>query len=157
MAFKTERTDLGLKKVIREMEILGRIKVEAGSLGGQRRERSGEFGLGNATVLAIHEFGGGNVPARAPIKRGLANAARLIKKVFRSGVEKINAGSSGAEAAMDAVGEVAKQAIKDGIKSSLPPPLSPATLAKPDRDPRGIPLLDTEQLIDSIGAKAMVK
>lgn len=156
MAFKTERTDLGLKKILAELNVLGRITVEAGSFGGQRRERDGSFGLGNATILTIHEFGGGNVPARQPVVLGLLAAQRQLNKTFRAGIEKINAGSDGANAAMEAVGEVAKNAIKEGIRKRLKPALADSTLAKPGRDARGVPLLDTEQLIDSIEAKATV-
>lgn len=160
MAFETKRNPDKLKAVMRELAVLGRIRVKAGSMGGQRRERDGSFGKSNATILAYHEFGGPNgndPPKRMPVRRGLLKAQRQINATFRAGVEKIHAGSAGANAAMEAVGEVVVRAIKDGIRSGLSPALRPSTLAKPGRDPRGIPLLDTEQLLDSIEAKAEVE
>lgn len=143
-----------------DLTLLGRIRVKAGSMGGQRRERDGTFGKSNAEVLAYHEFGGPNgddPPERMPVRRGLRKASRQINRQFASGVKKIHRGSAGAEAVAEALGEVAVKAIKDGIKAGLPPPLAESTLAKPGRDARGIPLLDTGQLIESIEAKVEIE
>lgn len=149
-----KRDSSKLDKITLEMSTLDGVTIRAGALRGQRRGKSGRFGLSHATVLAIHEFGGGNVPARMPIKKGLIAGKRKIDKAWKTGVEKIHAGTAGAELAEEAMSEILVDAIKDGIRKGLPPALAASTLANPDRDSRGIPLLDTEQLIDSIEAEA---
>lgn len=152
MGFTVTRTDRGLKRVISEASALGRIRIKAGSLGGLR-----DTGESLPGILAIHEFGGGNVPARSPIKKGLAKAQAKIRRQFASGAKKINAGSESAGTVADALADVAVEAIRDGIMSNLPPPLAESTLNREGRDPRGIALLDTGQLIDSIEAEVSIK
>jgi hypothetical protein len=142
-----------LDKIMRSMTGLGNLRIKAGAMKGQRRERSGKFGKSNAAVLAIHEFGAPGVPKREPIRQGLIRSKKRINRIWAKRIKLIHTGTSGGRAAADAMGDEVKKAIQKGIKSRLPPPLSPATLAQPKRDKRGIPLLDTGQLHDSIDVK----
>ncbi len=132
---------------------LGKLRIKAGALKGQRRERDGSFGMSNAAMLAIHEFGTPTVPARSPVKVGLLKGAKKVNRIWAKRVEQIHLGTSGGDAAAEAMAMVMVKAIQKGIRTRLPPALSEATLRKPDRDKRGIPLFDTQQIHDSIEAK----
>lgn len=153
MAVRIRRNSKPLDGITRTMTGLGRLRVKAGAMKGQRRERSGEFGMSNAAMLAIHEFGTDTVPAREPVKTGLRKGARAVSKIWAKRVELIHRGTSGGDAAAEAMGEIMVKSIKKGIRTRLPPALSEATKAKKGRDKRMVPLLDTKQIHDSIEAK----
>lgn len=131
---------------------LGKLRVKAGAMKGQRRERSGEFGMSNAAMLAIHEFGVTS-PPRAPVKTGLRKGARKVGQIWAKRVGQIHRGTSGGDAAAEAMGEVMVKSIQKAIRTRLQPALSDATKAKKGRDKRFVPLLDTKQIHDSIEAK----
>lgn len=155
MATKITRRSGPLDKIIHEQRVLSRIRLQAGALGGVH----GPSGLNNAEILAIHEYGthDRHVPPRAPIRVGLAKAAGDLGKRFASGVNKIHAGSFGAEKVAESMGDTAVKAIRKAIRSRLPPDLAEATKAKPGRDPRMIPLEDTGALVSAISAKVKIR
>lgn len=102
-------------------------------------------------VAAAQEFGTPSTPAR-PFIRGwfdsggsrelLDVATEMLGKVADDNAQPADVG--------EAVGEAGADGIQDYIRSGIDPPLAPATLANPERDQRGIPLLDTEHLWDQI-------
>lgn len=108
--------------------------------------------LNTATTLAVHEFGlAPHAPERSVIRAGVISSKAQLARTFKTGVLRMLAGQGDAVQTMEGVGKRAAEEFRRRIMSSIPPPLSARTMADPNRDPRGIPLLDTGQIMDSIG------
>ncbi|MCA9680723.1 MAG: hypothetical protein KC457_00890 [Myxococcales bacterium] len=111
------------------------------------------------TLMAIHELGarlpnGTQIPARSPMRMGTRAARREITDLAKQGLAlAVTALSVEPEKALLPAGRAAAEAIKRTIRSGQLTPLSPATLANKDRDPAGIPLDDTGQLLEAIRAE----
>ena len=104
-------------------------------------------------VAAVHEFGTSDVPARMPLRsyfdsRGKDELARATAEGLGQTVD-----GKQAEQELEQVGELAAEGIGAGIESGLQPALAPSTLANPDRDSRGIPLLDTGHLLSQVDSE----
>lgn len=146
-------------KITRKSDVLERLKRQHRALGdlkaamrakGMHRDERGRFTISNAMLLAIHEFGAGNVPARRPVREGLRRGAAEINRTWATWMRRMHRGDAEADQVAEEMAKIMLEAVKTSIRQRLPPPLKPATRAKPGRDPLGIPLLDSEQLIDSL-------
>lgn len=109
-----------------------------------------DSGLPVATILAIHEYGVG-VPERSVIREWVAGNADVLRRAHSTGTQRELAGRGTREDTYKSVGKAASEGLQRRIRNFIPPPLSPRTMANPDRDPRGIPLWDTGQILDSLG------
>jgi hypothetical protein len=93
------------------------------------------------------------VPARAPLRRYFdGGGAKELGDASAKAVGEIVDGED-ADEAFEPVGELGVKGVRKTIESGLGPALSPVTMANPDRDPRGIPLLDTEHLLSQIDSE----
>jgi len=104
-------------------------------------------------VAAAHEFGTPTIPARSPLRTYYdSGGAKDLGDAAAKAMRQAPLGT-GKAAMLDAVGKAGVDGVRKTIERGLQPSLSPATLANPDRDPRGIPLLDTGHLLEQVAAK----
>lgn len=104
-----------------------------------------------ADLIRWHEFGLG-VPPRRWIRTTLQSRRTEIDKSIETSVQRV-IGTKARFTAKDAHDRVGKRVVAEMrrvLKGRLQPALSPATMRDPDRDRRGIPLLDTGQIRDSL-------
>ena len=132
---------------------LGRMRLRFGPMGpdGGPAPQHGDTGMTSAELLKIHELGLGGAPER-PVIRYVQHAKRreLEEAMKRGLVGMIKHGWS-AERAAQEMGEEAVRLMRERIESSIPPPLADSTKDDPGRDPRGIPLLDSGQILHDLG------
>lgn len=119
------------------------------------RKTGGAIGMNVAEVAAAHEFGASSRTPERPFMR--ATFANILPDLRRFSVlvgSAILTGDGG-DGAMLAVAQAHAERVRAGLlENSLGLlPLSARTLADPDRDPRGIPLVDTEQILGAIDAR----
>lgn len=108
-----------------------------------------------AVVGAVHEFGSAEVPQRSFLRGWIDSGGQSV--VGNVGEEAIGKVVDGADTKLITkdIGEASVEGITKRMDAGIFPPLSPATLANPARDQRGIPLEDTERLRDSIKFEAV--
>lgn len=113
-------------------------------------------GTSVVTVAAAQEFGTSAIPARAPARTwydsgGKDELTAIVAAELGNAVD-------GKAASLEPAGAAIVEGIADTIKRGLSPALSESTIAsgatgKKKRDARGIPLLDTSHLIDSLDSE----
>lgn len=106
-----------------------------------------------ATILAFQEYGTARIPERSLVRAWTDGHHRELGDAFKTGVLRQLAAQGSTTATLELVGKVAREGMTRRLWSRIPPPLAAATLANPNRDPRGIPLVDTQQIMDSLGAE----
>lgn len=149
----TKRTGDGVSRLSKALRGLDAAKdMEVGIFGSRRHTRGSKPVL--AQLLAWHELGTATVPARRPVRTYMEGkgpteiterAAAVLPAVLRGEASPLDAAK--------AIGGVAVAGVRKAIAERLPPPLAPSTLARPGRDPRGIPLLDSGQLSRAISVR----
>ena len=132
-----------IRKLAAELKAKPAVRVGVLGDGGNNDE------LTNAELAAIHEYGAprANIPERSFL-RATADAKRqewlaLMERGLRLAV----AGRLSVKASLSLVGEQAVADIRTRIRSHIPPPLQPATVA---RKGSSVPLVDTSRLLMSI-------
>lgn len=108
-------------------------------------------GTSTATVMAVHEFGTGDIPARAPMRKyfdggGSRDLSDAIAEAVADALDGMDP-----ERAVQLAGNAAVDGIVRGIASGLTPAL--ASPRGPGHDQRNIPLIDTGHLVSQIKAK----
>lgn len=106
-------------------------------------------GLTVATVLSFHEFGAG-VPERSVVRAWADENHAALGDAFQTGVLEQLSGFGSPQATLSRIGKIAAEGMARHLRASIPPPLAESTLANPDRNPNGIPLLDTGQILGSL-------
>jgi hypothetical protein len=107
-------------------------------------------GTDAVTVASAQEFGAGRIPPRPHVRRYYdSGGAREMGDVGARALGKVIDGAA-ASLIGEEIGKLGQAGVRDLIESGQLDPLSPVTLANPDRDPRGIPLLDTGHLVEQI-------
>ena len=139
--------DLGYKKWIREMKNVA--KNSPGLWVGVFGDPNGRGDEELLTIALVHEFGSPkmNVPARSWLrasfdkyeKQWMALLLRLLKLVDKGKLTLRNA--------VELVGQQMVADIRRHIRSGIPPPLKPATIA---RKGSTLPLVDSGRFINSI-------
>lgn len=114
-------------------------------LWGAKDNPHGDSGLTSAQLLKIHEFGIG-VPERSVVRYVKAAHRDKIADAFKHAVVQVITRGWGPDQVAEYVGDIVVELMRQRIESGIPPELAASTRANPDRDPRHIPLLDTEQL-----------
>jgi len=104
-----------------------------------------------ADLIRIHEYGLG-VPKRPFVRMTLQGKRAEIDKTIEGAIQRVigSKGKWGGAKAHSLVGRRVVAELRRTLAARVPPPLSPATMADPDRDKRGIPLVDTGQIRDSL-------
>ncbi len=107
-----------------------------------------------ATIAATHEYGsehwhatGEGVPERSYIRSTLAEKKSQLDRVMKRVATGVMNGKFDVRTGLGIVGEWAVNAIKAKIRSNVPPPLKPATIAAKGSSKA---LIDTGRLLNSI-------
>lgn len=137
----------GLTGLLRGLD----IEVSVGIHEDKGAEAHGE--LTNAELGAIHEFGLG-VPQRSFIRGYFDEKEAELQEFADAALARI---LDGADPLVEAgrMGLRLESGMKERILARIPPPLAPSTRARRGED--AVPLVDTSQLIGSIGSKVTVK
>lgn len=117
--------------------------------------RAGEEGVTNAMLAYIHEYGApaANIPARPFFRPGIARAQKDIVAHMKAAAKAALAGDKqGVLDKLDAAGDAARIGVRKQFMFGSFAPLKPTTIrARMARGNMSVrPLLDTEQLYDSI-------
>ena len=144
--------DRGLKKLLRDLETLGKSKIKVGIQG----PKAGEVHRGSALTMVelgtIHEYGApaANVPQRSFLRGTLdENPGQWSKELDKQTARVAKEGANPKQALM-VVAEKLRTAVLDRIDRGIPPPLKDATIAR--KGGETTPLIDTGALRGSITA-----
>lgn len=141
-----------LDEFAKRMKAIQDLRVTFGPMGpnGGPAPQHGDSGMTSAEILKIHEFGLG-VPERSVIRWVQKAKRRELLAAVRKGVKNAIDKGWGPDQVAKLLGELAVKLMRERILSRIPPPLAESTLTNPKRDKRGIPLLDTEQILNDLG------
>jgi hypothetical protein len=118
-----------------------------------RKHEAGEGGVNNAMLAYVHDKGcpAVGIPARPFMDPGIKNAQDLITKELEGAASDVLDGKSPRSGLVRA-GLEAQTGIRNQIRSNIPPPLKPGTLAaRRRRGRRGtLTLQDTGQMRNAI-------
>ena len=103
-----------------------------------------------AAIAAIHEFGGGDVPARSFMR---STVEREQNNWIKAAVAYLQKNPAKVKQAFMLVGELASKAMQEAINWGIDPPLAEQTIARKRRRGKQVPdtpLIDTGTLQESI-------
>ena len=109
----------------------------------------GIFDTEVSQYAAFHEFGTGYIPARSFIRSWFATTRLTNIEHLRMLAQTVWANRPVSTMATS-IGQESVTEMKNNILSSIPPPLSPRTIAAKTGPFKTIPLIDTGRLIRSI-------
>jgi hypothetical protein len=141
--------DLGMKKIVRDLERADGWQVTVGVHGQDAGERGDFDEIDNVALAAIHEFGapGAGIPERSFLRAAFDKNVRKYVQVLLIGARKIIAGTGTPKQAVGLAGEVAVADVANLINAGIPPPNAPATI---EAKGSSKPLIDTGQLKQSV-------
>lgn len=116
--------------------------------------------IGNAALGYLHETGapGANIPARPWLEPGVRKSLGEVTEILKTGALRAveHGDTQAASGAYTAAGFVARNSVIEYLRSNIPPPLAPATIARRrQRSPgssyrrRAIGVDDVTALIDT--------
>lgn len=109
----------------------------------------------NAQLAGIHEVGApaSNIPARPFMRPAMADVAPKIYRILGEATRRhFKNRANAVEEGMVAAGVLIVEKMKEKIKENIPPPLSPEYASRRE-NPDPTPLINTGQLIRSLGYK----
>lgn len=119
---------------------------------GEKGQEQREDGLTNAQVATFHEFGTSKVPERSFLRSTFAkHRKRYIREI--DAIAGVIADGEDPTADLEFLGEEMRADVLKTIKDKIPPPLSPATVAR--KRGEETPLIDTGQLINAISSEVV--
>jgi hypothetical protein len=147
--FSLKQVDRGwgvLRKAARTVRD-GDSTVKVGVIGETGRKGAAGDALNNVELATVHEFGTATVPERSFIRSTYeAHRDEMVLLMARL-VPALYAQKITVQQLLGLVGAKFAAEIKNTIRASIPPPLSPVTIAEKGSS---LPLVDTGQLINSI-------
>lgn len=135
--------DLGMKRIIRDIESAKNAFVTVGVHEGERTID----GINIAEYGAHNEFGTSDIPERSFMRSTFDENQQKIKRDFDKQATLVTQGKSTIYRALQYAGERHQQDIQSKIKSGIAPPNSPRTIARKGSDKT---LIDTGALVQSI-------
>lgn len=147
-----EDKDMGWDRIKRELE---KIDGSFTTVGIHASEDARDDEVGNAQVLAFHEFGLG-VPQRAVLAPTVDDAQdELAADADRLFEEGILEGRVSVERGLDLLGQKLEDKVKDTLRQKRPewPLLSDATVAKRPGRSANDQLVDTAEMLNSVRHK----
>ena len=145
--------DRGFAKLLRQAGIKADLRV--GVLTDEEHKESN--GKTVAEIGEIHEFGGGNVPARPWLRPVVDGRKAFLQARIRRVAEAVLLGKVDAEAGMRLLGFEIVRLIQARIRSGISPALKESTIARKTNkagQTKNIPLIFTAQFIGAITADA---
>lgn len=142
------------KKLAKQLEGFDHAYVTIGV-----HEDAGQYPDGTmvAEVALWNEFGTRFIPERSFIRSAIDENQGLINAWREEAISKIIAGKWTVEKALDALGFRIQVLVQNKIRSNVPPPNAPATVAHKTKE--GVPqrtLMETELLLRSIKYKVVL-
>ena len=153
-------------EIVRAIQELARTRVLVG-IPQEKTARRDTTRATNALLGYVHEMGSpaNNVPARPWLVPGIQQGMPDIKRALQAiGKAAIEGRERAVEQGFHAVGLIAQNAVRARIRSNIPPPLKPATIAARRRRSKGssyrrkattasdvTALIDTAQFLNSTG------
>lgn len=135
--------DLGLKKIMRELQSAKNVFVTVGVHEGEQNSE----GLSIAEYGAYNEYGTSDIPERSFMRSTFDEKQAKIKRDMDSQFSSVVEGKSTVYRALQYIGERHQQDIQAKIKSGVNPENSPVTI---ERKGSSKTLIDTGALVQSI-------
>ncbi len=143
--------DRGFKRIKRLLAKASRRGPAVG-VGVQAAEAKADHnGITNAELAAVHEFGKGNVPERSFLRSTFDENLKDYDRELESIAKRTYDGSTRLEGDLLLLGESMRSDVIQKIRSSIPPPLKPETVAR--KKGETTPLIDTGQLINALSVE----
>jgi hypothetical protein len=142
----TIRDDSSVAALLAELTALAEGSVTVGFHADQDADRD-EDAVTNASIAALHEFGGPETERRPFLGPALDKGAGLLGDLQARLVDGVLAGKMPAEAALGLLGEAGVALVREEIKSGVEPPLAPATAAAKGST---AVLVDTGQMLGAV-------
>jgi hypothetical protein len=139
-------TDLGWDRIKRTMGRLSGSHTKVGlQQGAQHKGEDGTSDL--VSIGAAHEFGAPGIPRRSFLRPSYDENRKGLERVMAQEKGKIILGTSTIEDSLDRIGLLHTAQVQAKIRSNIPPPNAPATIAIKGSSAT---LIDTGQMIQSI-------
>ena len=149
-SFKITDKDNGFSAFFRGVKGLAGPRVKVG-IQGKEAAKVREGGISMVQLGTIHEFGAprANIPQRSYLRSTADEKKRKYVKFMEGSVRRLIRSPErfNAKATLFQLGETVRSDVIKKIKSNIPPPLKPATIA---RKGESIALIDTGLLLSSI-------
>ena len=132
---------MSIQDVISRIRSLKNVRVKAGVLKGATYED----GTSVAEVAIKNEFGDPKTPSRPFMRRAIKKYGDQWKTDFSNGLADFIAGKAELHSIANRLGVLMQACIQESIDSNIPPPNSPATIARKKAriiGNRGTPILD---------------
>jgi len=142
--------DLGLARILQQVQEAGLARVRVGVVGAKALEPSADGRITLGEEGLINEFGSkdGHVPQRSFLREPLSNNHPLVFRLGTRMVQRIVDGEMTAAEAADAFGAELAQVSRNAIDTGIQPNNAPATIDKKGFDH---PLVETGNLRAAIG------
>jgi hypothetical protein len=132
-----------------------RVGIFENSTYDARPESGSRAGQPVAKFAAVHEYGYGDIPARAPFRRTIEGKKGPWKEKLKAALK---ASPDNPEAALEIIGQTAALDVQKGIEAaSFPPPLKKSTVRRKIKlghgASAGIPLVLSGLLRDAIESR----
>jgi len=129
------------------LRVLKAAKALEGNVGVGWFQGQHPSGFGLAELAAVHEYGSGRVPARAPLAVSFDRSEAALSQVIEGVAGRVIDGELTAEQALDQIGSLHASQIQNTIAEGLDPPNSTMTV---EMKGSSTPLIDTGRLRQSV-------
>lgn len=127
-----------------------RVGIRDDGTGGSRADSD----LRNVDLAFIHEFGTAKIPERSHFRAAFDENRDKLSRLTKKLQAQVFKGNMTMKQALAIIGEQQIINIKKKIRSGIPPPLSPVTIARrKGKKGKATPLIDTGEYINSITAE----
>ena len=144
---RTIDRDKGFMRIRAQLKQAHNIAVTAGW---QPDAKHPEFDGPTAMLAAIHEYGGGHVPARPMLRPVFDKNREKYRALQRALWQDVFTGKKNINEALKVLGEVMVEDVKEWIRDGDHLPLAPSTIARKGHDR---PLIDTKTMHDQVSSK----
>ena len=144
---RTIDRDRGYSRIRAQLKQAHNIRVTAGW---QPDAKHPNFAGPTAELAAIHEYGGGHVPARPMLRPVFDKNRERYRRLQRELWDDVFTGKKNINEALKELGEVMVEDIKDHIMTGPHLPLAPSTVARKGHDQ---PLIETKTMHDQVSSK----
>lgn len=147
-----EDRDLGMRRILRELNDLGGAFVTVGMQQDATPRAEGE--VDNVRLMAIHEFGVPElgIPERSVLRAAFDANVDKYTQFMSDATDRIVADTSTVERELGLLGELVKADDVRRIDDQIPPPLSQFTI---ELKGSTTPLIDTSQMKQALRAKVL--
>lgn len=140
--------DKGWKRIRSE---LGKMSGAYTKVGVQQDAKRDDTTASAATIAAAHEYGTDTIPERSFLRSSTDESRGQINKLVAAEKDAIMLGRSTVKRSLNLIGLFMVGRVQAKIRSRIPPPLAPSTLARRrGGGARAVPLIDSGQMFASI-------